>query len=134
MNDGCDQVRQLLQAATRRTPRTRGAACTSVIAGTLAAFLGLLATYRVSADQPVAPPKCSMRLSVEVTPDVPSPADGGFISSLLGDHPEYQLFLLQVVDDTHVTLQLQGPGPAERCRAVVESMRKDGRVASIDVS
>jgi hypothetical protein len=105
-----------------------------VTAAALAALLGALAARPVSADPPIAAPKCSMRLSVEVTPDVPNPGDGGFISSLLGDHPEYQLFLLQVVDDTHVNLQLQGPGPAERCQAVVDSMRNDGRVASIDVS
>ena len=72
-----------------------------------------------------------MRLSVEVTPDVPEPSDAGFLSSLLGDHPEYQLFLLSRDDDTHVSLQLQGPGPVERCRAVVASMRNDGRVQSI---
>jgi hypothetical protein len=75
-----------------------------------------------------------MRLSVEVTPDVPNPGDSEFISSLLGDHPGYQLFLLQVVDDTHVSLQIQGPGPDKRCNAVVDSMRKDGRVLSIQVN
>jgi hypothetical protein len=75
-----------------------------------------------------------MRLSVEVTPDVPNPANGAFISSLLGNHVGYQLFLLRVVDDTHVDLQLQGPGPPEACEAVVDSMRNDGRVLSIDTS
>jgi hypothetical protein len=75
-----------------------------------------------------------MRLAVEVTPDVPNPGDGGFISSLLGDHPGYQLFLLQAVDDTHVILQLQGPGSSDRCQAVVDGMRNDGRVLSIEVS
>jgi hypothetical protein len=44
------------------------------------------------------------------------------------------LFLLQAVDDTTVILQLQGPGSAERCQAVVDSMRNDGRVLSIEVS
>ena len=75
-----------------------------------------------------------MRLSVEVTPDVPNPANVGFISSLLGNHTEYQLFLLRSVDDTHVDLQLQGPGPDDRCRAVVESMRSDGRILSIETT
>ena len=75
-----------------------------------------------------------MRLTVEVTPDVPNPGDGEFISSLLGDHAGYQLFLLQAVDDTHVILQLQGPGSADRCQAVVDDMRNDGRVQSIEVS
>jgi len=86
------------------------------------------------ADPPMAPPMCSMRLSVEVTPDVPDPSDPGFISSLLGNHAGFQLFLLRRVDDTHVDLQLQGPGPAQRCQDVVDSMSNDGRVASINVS
>jgi hypothetical protein len=74
---------------------------------------------------------CAMQISVEVTPDVPNPGDGGFLSSLLGNHTEYQLFLLRLVDDTHVDLQLQGPGPDDRCRDVVDSMSNDGRVQSI---
>jgi hypothetical protein len=98
------------------------------------AVLGLLRTSAIEADEPIAPPQCSMRLSVEVTPDVPDPGSGAFLSSLLGNHAGYQLFLLKVVDDTHVNLQLQGPGPAERCQAVVDSMRNDGRVQSIDTS
>jgi hypothetical protein len=96
--------------------------------------MALLATCTVTADQPVAPPSCSLRLSVEVTPDVPNPGDSGFISSLLGVHPGYRLYLLNVVDDTHVVLQLQGPGPAESCQAIVDSMSNDGRVLSISSS
>jgi hypothetical protein len=92
------------------------------------------ATYTVNADEPIAPPQCSMRLSVEVTPDVPNPGNGAFISSLLGNHTDFQLYLLRVVDDTHVNLQLQGPGPAERCQAVVDSISNDGRVLSIHTS
>jgi hypothetical protein len=94
----------------------------------------LLAAHIVSADEPVAPPKCSVSLSVEVTPDVPNPGNGAFISSLLGNHTDYQLFLVSVVDDTHVNLRLQGPGPDERCQAVVDSMRDDGRVQSIETT
>jgi hypothetical protein len=108
------------------TRRAAGSAGTAVLA--------LLATYIVNADEPIAPPKCSLFLSVEVTPDVPNPSDGAFLSSLLGNHAGFQLFLLQVVDDTHVNLQLQGPGPAESCQAVVDSMRNDGRIQSIDTS
>jgi hypothetical protein len=100
----------------------------------VAIVVGLLAMHTANADQPIAPPECSMRLLVEVTPDVPSPGDGGFISSLLGNNTGYQLFLLGVVDDTHVSVQLQGPGPTERCQAVVDSMRNDGRVLSIQAS
>ena len=101
--------------------------------GVVSAAGSVLALIAMSAwaDEPVAPPTCSLRLSVEVTPDVPSPGDDGFISSLLGNHIGYRLFLVRVVDDTHVNLQLEGPGPAERCQAVVDSMRNDGRVLSI---
>lgn len=102
-------------------------------AGAIFALFGLLGVRQVVADEPMAPPRCALRLSVEVTPDVPNPGDGGFISSLLGDNPGYQLFLLQVVDDSHVNLQLQGPGSADRCQAVVASISNDGRVASIQV-
>jgi len=99
----------------------------------VAAALATVAAHAVSADEPVAPPKCALRLSVEVTPDVPDPTDGGFVSSLLGNHAGYQLWVVSKVDDTHVELQLQGPGPDQNCQDVVESMRNDGRVASIDV-
>lgn len=99
-----------------------------------AGVFALLMACMVNADDPVAPPTCSLRLSVEVTPDVPNPGSSGFISSLLGNHVGYQLYLLRVVDDTHVVLQLQGPGPAERCQAIADSMSDDGRVQSISTS
>jgi len=111
-----------------RSQRLAGA-----IALTIATGLIVFPSCVVQADQPIAPPTCALRLSVEVTLDVPNPSDPGFISSLLGEHPGYQLFLLNTVDDSHVILQLQGPGEAERCQAVVDSMRNDGRVASIDI-
>jgi hypothetical protein len=110
-----------------------GTACTRTTAAVIVAIFGLVAMVKVKADQPMAPPKCAMSLSIEVTPDVPDPSDSGFISSLLGDHPGYRLFLLQAVDNTHVNLQLQGPGPDQRCQAIVDSMRNDGRVLSIQV-
>ena len=105
-----------------------------VMATALLGLPALLASESSRADPPMAPPTCALRLSVEVTPDVPDPTDPGFISSLLSNYPGYQLYLLGRVDDTHVNLQLQGPGPGERCRQVVDAMRNDGRVASIDVS
>jgi hypothetical protein len=101
-------------------------------AATCWALGAVLATLAAASQaQTMAPPSCALQFSVEVTPDVPNPADGGFLSSLLGNHTEYQLFLLRSVDDTHVDLQLQGPGPDDRCRAVVDSMSNDGRVQSI---
>jgi hypothetical protein len=121
-------------ARLQRPRREQRAGSAGTAVGLIGAAVALLATYLVNADQPIAAPKCALQLSVEVTPDVPNPSDPGFLSSLLGDNAGYQLFLLASVDDTHVNLQLQGPGPAERCQAVVDSMRNDGRVVSIDTS
>jgi hypothetical protein len=108
--------------------RMRGIAA---VAGAGGAVLFLLVACPARADQPMAAPQCALRLSVEVTPDVENPASSGFISSLLGDNVAYQLFLLNRVDDTHVILQLQGPGEMSNCRAVVKSMRENGSVSSI---
>jgi hypothetical protein len=113
---------------TQLSPHTRLGVGLCAISVALSVLLGMSAS---NADEPIPVPRCAVRLSLAVTPDVPDPSNGGFLSSLLGDHAEYQLFLLSRDDDTHVTLQLQGPGPAERCHAVVDSMRNDGRVQSI---
>jgi hypothetical protein len=81
----------------------------------------------------VAP--CDMRLRVELTPDVPDPHDAGFISSLLGNHPDYRLILQREDpdDSSVIALDLSGPGPEAGCREVVTSMRKDARVASVEL-
>jgi hypothetical protein len=134
MGDRNEQMRRGMRVGAQRTHLRWSVAGPGVAANVIAAVLGLLGAFTLHADEPVAPPTCAMRLPVEVTPDVPNPSDGSFISSLLGDHAGYQLFLLQVVDDTHVILQLQGPGSADRCQAVVDSMRSDGRVLSIQAS
>jgi hypothetical protein len=121
MRDGTRKLRR-----PRRNPWRQSA-------GALAAALALVAMGSASA-QGLAPQQpCAMVLSLEVTPDVPNPSDGGFLSSLLGDHPGYQLSVRRVVDDTHVDLLLYGPGPSSNCQAVVDSMRNDGRVQSLDV-
>jgi hypothetical protein len=125
-------IHRLPSATECPTCAVRTAACSK---GTAVALVPVLAIVAVAINaQPIASPKCAMRLSVEVTPDVPNPANGGFISSLLGNHTEYQLFLLRLVDDTHVDLQLQGPGPDDRCQAVVDDMRNDGRILSMETT
>lgn len=84
------------------------------------------------ADPPAAPPaRCALRLVVELSPDVPNPRDRSFVSSLLGDNPGYRLSLQHVIDDTHLGMTLYGPGPKRNCRNVLESMRRDSRVQSI---
>ena len=128
-------IRRVLRAdLLARAPSRRGSVIATAVVSAMTGLLLFVATQPACADPPIAAPTCSLRLSVEVTPDVPDPTDAGFVSSLLGNHPGYQLYFLGKVDDTHVNLQLQGPGPGERCREIVDSMRNDGRVASIDVS
>jgi hypothetical protein len=83
-----------------------------------------------------APPMtCYRRLSVELTPDVPNPRDDGFLSSLLGNKVDYQLIYRGQIDSDSddILLELVGPGPEYRCRAVIQEMRRDGRVLSIRV-
>ena len=78
---------------------------------------------------------CNMRIRVELTPDVPQPLEAGFISSLLGNHAAYRLTLRQQdpYNTSVVALDLAGPAPELGCREVINSMRKDARVVSIDV-
>ena len=79
-----------------------------------------------------APPApCNMRLTVELTPDVPDPSDAGFLSSLLSNQPAYRLTLRRQDDDFVIVLDLTGPGPDYRCQGVIDAMRRDGRVLSV---
>jgi hypothetical protein len=95
--------------------------------------LGALAPVGGGTAQAASVAPCAMRLRVELTPDVPDPRDPGFVSSLLGNHPDYQLTLLRLDPENAsvITLDLAGPGPVAACREVVNSMRKDARVISV---
>jgi hypothetical protein len=92
--------------------------------------LALTAVSSVTVAVPATP--CDMHLNVGLTPDVPDPRDAGFLSSLLGNHPGYQL-TFQRQDQDSVVLDLTGPGPAYFCGKVVDTMRRDARVLSVDV-
>jgi hypothetical protein len=107
---------------------TRPAKYRTVILGALT--LAALAGGHVAMADP-AP--CDMRLSVELTPDVPDPRDEEFISSLLDDQVDYQLTLRREASDTDIVLQLTGPGPAYRCQKVLDVIRRDARVLSVHV-
>ena len=107
---------------------TRPARYRTVILGALT--LAALAGGHVAMADP-AP--CDVRLSVELTPDVPDPRDEEFISSLLDDQVDYQLTLRREASDTAIVLQLTGPGPAYRCRKVLDVIRRDARVLSVHV-
>ncbi|TLY58373.1 MAG: hypothetical protein E6K51_04315 [Gammaproteobacteria bacterium] len=76
-----------------------------------------------------------MRLRVELTPDVTNPSDAGTLSWLLRDHPGYRLSLRrQDLDNASVIMvDLTGSGPDVGCQAVVEAMRKDARIFTVDV-
>jgi hypothetical protein len=101
-----------------------------LIFGTLFGF-----TAPASAQDAVAPPaSCNMELTVELSPDVPNPADPGFLSSLLSDHPGYALTFIRQESGSVVVLEFNGPGPNYLCEDVVDAMRKDSRVESVDVN
>jgi hypothetical protein len=82
---------------------------------------------------PISP--CDLRLRVALTPDVPNASNAGFISSLLSNHLDYQLVLQgqDRGDSSVIVLNLTGPGPEAGCREVVNSMRRDARVVSVEV-
>jgi hypothetical protein len=114
------------------------AAVLSTVVGILPAALstvvGLLLSMAVGRTADAASPAaCDVLLSVELTPDVPNPRDEGFLSSLLNNHPGYQLTLQRQDNSSVIVLDLTGPGPEYRCQNVVETMRRDARVLSIDL-
>lgn len=96
-----------------------------VLSAAVLALLSSAAAHAASEDA------CTMHLVVALTPDVPNPHDAGFLSSLLNDHPEFRLSWVKQVDASFVALDLNGPGPVDRCEDVVTTMRRDGRVLSV---
>jgi hypothetical protein len=93
--------------------------------------VAILAALLVSNSAAASPAACDMRLSVELTPDIPNPLDSGFLSSLLSNQASYGVTLLDRRPGSVILIELTGPGPDYLCRNVVEAMRKDGRVLSI---
>jgi hypothetical protein len=77
---------------------------------------------------------CDVKLTVELTPDVPNPADMGFLGSLLSDQVAYRLNLRRQRSDTLLVLELTGPGPFYRCQNAIKAIRRDGRVLSVRVN
>jgi hypothetical protein len=106
---------------------------TLVAATLITAFAPLNFAAASDAAGAASPVPCAMRLSVELTPDVPNPRDLGFLSSLLSNHPDYQLTLQHQYDGSVIVLDLAGPGPEYQCQNVVETMRRDARVLSVHV-
>ena len=77
---------------------------------------------------------CDRRLVVELTPDVPDPRDSGFLSSLLSNEVDYRLVFRRQADDTNITVELIGPGPGYRCQEAIDTLSRDARVLSVQVS
>ena len=107
---------------------TRLAQHRTVILATLT-FAALVGGNVAAAD----PAPCNVRLSIELTPDVPNASDDEFISSLLDNEVDYQLTLRREASDSAIVLELTGPGPDYRCRQVVDVIRRDSRVLSVHV-
>lgn len=78
---------------------------------------------------------CEMRLRVELGPEVRHPADAGVVSSLIRSHSAYRLTLRQqdLYDSSVIIVDLMGPAPEAGCREVVDAMRKDPRVVSVEM-
>jgi hypothetical protein len=91
-------------------------------------MLLLMPCVRAEADAP----QCQQHLIVHLTPDVPNPADAGFLSSLV-TIPYYRLVWVRKVSDDIVALDLSGPGTADDCTRVIEAMRRDSHVVSIEL-
>lgn len=107
----------------------------TLIAATVINALGMLILVGASsAATAAAPAACAVRLSVELTPDVPDPGDPEFLSSLLSNHPDYRLTLKGQEDGSVIVLDLAGPGPEYQCANVIDTIRRDGRVLSVRVT
>jgi hypothetical protein len=112
--------------------RTKSIAIPVRYAGRKVAVVGAaLLAVALASIAAASPPTCHIRLTVELTPDVPEPLDAGFLSSLLSNQVNYRLTLLGQQPGSVIVAELAGPGPEYRCRNVIEAMRKDGRVLSI---
>ena len=104
----------------------------TLISGVLIAVSEVLVLASASGPAIAAPPAtCGLRLGVVLTPDIPNPADPGFLSSLVSNHPGYLLTLRREERDSVLALELSGPGPESGCRNVIETMRRDARVLSV---
>jgi len=75
--------------------------------------------------------KCTLQLSVELTPDVENPRDPAFLSTLAGN-PAYSLVFIRKSDDGDREV-LQLSGPPGTCRDQLEFMKQNSHVINIEV-
>jgi hypothetical protein len=97
------------------------------IASVVLAVLLLAAGSMAAAAEPA---HCQVKLSVQLTPDVPNARSPGFLSSL-ADDPMFRLIWAGSTP-TRVILQLVGPGPQYRCENEMRRIERDGRVLKLD--
>jgi hypothetical protein len=97
--------------------------------------LAALAFFSGSAarSQPEPPLRCTLRVDMTLSLEVPDATAPGFISSLVGNNTAYRILLIQLVDPNHIVADLNGPGPGDRCRHAMDAISHDARVWSIDV-
>lgn len=119
----------------RQFSRPRGTIAVSGVRGKtiILTAMTLAAMALANTTASAAPEYCDVRLTVELTPDVPDPGDMGFLGSLLGNQVDYELTLRRERDDSNIVLELTGPGPEYRCRQAIETIRRDARVLSVRV-
>jgi len=80
------------------------------------------------------PALCEVRLKIVAAPDKTDPHHTGLLKSLRSAHRAYRLTLQSPeVDNDAVTVDLAGPGPQTNCRAVIEAIRADARVSSVEL-
>lgn len=124
-----------VRGVAARARATEGSGRARVFA--TASLIVALAFPAVSTVAEAAPPApCDLRLAVRFTPDVSNPRDPAFLGGLLGSNTGYMLRVHRRgsdSDDSYAELQLTGPGPSYQCESVVDSIRHNGSVISLDV-
>jgi hypothetical protein len=95
-------------------------------------LLILIAMFPCAAAWADTPVQCDVHLLVHLTPDVPDLAAAGFLSSLL-TNPNFRLAVLGKSGDRDVAMELSGPGSAAACAQVIDGMRRDARIVSIEI-
>ena len=99
----------------------------------LVALEALVFAVAHSAAHAATPASCEVRLKIVAVPDATDPHHAGLLNSLLNAHPGYRLILQSPeVNNDAVVADLAGPGPQANCRAVVETIRGNARVSSVE--
>jgi hypothetical protein len=77
------------------------------------------------------PERCSVQLSLHLTPDAADPKDQGFLDALVAD-PQYTITRIRGTD-TRTVVQLTGPASDRRCRRGIRRLGMSAFVLDIEV-